>query len=231
MADCQAPVAPRLYSQIEHDERGNFEYQGDLQQPGLSLAALASSVRSHLEASVAGASFSVSGESFAGGRKLIVETLDAPADLSDPEARRTFELMLRDQVERFGFTRSNILQDFMSCSFYSEVRIGRAYWYALARRKGMTNIVEPLVPLAAFKRRIQPGDQLKLVAAPSGHRALGSTRKVIAVRSADLILEGPSYLKFPRAAAFACDGRQVRIGVGHDREPDAHLLYEWLRAA
>jgi hypothetical protein len=113
MADCPTPVAPRLYSQIEHDERGNLEYQGDLQQPGLSLPALAACVRRHLETSVAGASFSVRGESFAGWRKLIVEMLDAPADLSDPEARRRFELMLRDQVERFGFTRSNILQDYI----------------------------------------------------------------------------------------------------------------------
>lgn len=221
----------RLYSQVDPDERGNFEYVGDLQQPGLSLLALTSRVQSHLEDLILGGKFSVRGEAFAGGRKIIVDVLDAPGDLTDPEARRSFEVMVRDQIERFGFTRSNVRQDTMSCSFYSEVRVGRAYWAALAKRKSVANAVEPALSLAAFKRRLQPGDVLTLVAAPAGHRALGSARKVVAVRSADLILEGPSYLSFPRATAFACDGRRVRIGIGNERDPDAHLLYEWSRAA
>jgi len=220
----------KLHSQVDHDERGNFEYIGDLQQPGLSLSALTSQVQSHLEGLILGGKFSVCGEVFAAVRKIIVEILDAPGDLTDPEARRLFEVMVRDQIERFGFTRSNILQDTMSCSFY-KIRIGRPYWAALAKRKSVANAVEPTLSLAAFKRRLQPGDVLTLVAAPAGHRALGSARKVVAVRSSDLILEGPSYLSFPRATAFACDGRRVRIGIGNERDPDAHLLYEWSRPA
>ena len=47
----------------------------------------------------------------------------------------------------------------------------------------------------------------------------------MAVRSSDLIFEGKIYLDFPRASAFACDGRLVRIANGHERDPDAHLLY------
>ncbi|CCW16716.1 hypothetical protein EBBID32_10540 [Sphingobium indicum BiD32] len=226
------PVAAsaRLYSQTEHDERGNFHYEGDLFQQGEALPALCGRIEHHLGAHVVGAAFSVRGESFAGGRKVIIELLDAPADLTDETARRAFEVMLGDQIERFGFTRSNFYQDFMNCSFYNEVRIGRAYWAALAVRRGPANPVDPLISLAAFKKRLKPGDSLKLIAAPEGHRALGTTRKVMAVRSADLIFEGKIYLDFPRASGFACDGRLVRIANGHERDPDAHLLYEWLAA-
>lgn len=223
-----APV--RLYSQTEHDDRGNFAYEGDLFRQGEALPALCGRIERHLGAHVAGAAFSVRGESFAGGRKVVVELLGAPTDLTEEPARRAFEEMLRDQIERFGFTRSNFYQDFMNCAFYSEVRIGRAYWAALAARRGLANPVEPLVSLAAFKRRLKPGDALKLIAAPEGHRALGTTRTVMAVRSSDLIFEGKVYLDFPRASGFACDGRLVRIANGHERDPDAHLLYEWLPA-
>lgn len=225
----EAPA--RLYSQTAHDGRGNFHYEGDLYRQGEALPALCGRIERHLGVHVAGATFSVRGESFAGGRKVIVETLDGPVDLTAEADRRAFEEMLRDQIERFGFTRSNFYQDFIAVAFYNEVRIGRAYWAALAARRGPANPVEPLVSLAAFKRRLKPGDALKLIAAPEGHRALGTTRKVIAVRSADLIFEGKIYLDFPRASAFACDGRLVRIANGHERDPDAHLLYEWLPAA
>jgi hypothetical protein len=227
------PVAAsaRLYSQTEHDDRGNFHYEGDLFCQGEALPALCGRIERHLGDHVAGAVFSVRGESFAGGRKVIVELLDGPADLTDETARREFEVMLGDQIERFGFTRSNFYQDFMNCSFYNEVRIGRAYWAALAVRRGPANPVDSVISLAAFKKRLKPGDSLKLIAAPEGHRALGTTRKVMAVRSADLIFEGKVYLDFPRASGFACDGRLVRIANGHERDPDAHLLYEWQRSA
>lgn len=223
--------APLLYSQVEHDERGNFSYVGDLQQPGLGLPALTAAIERHLTNMVAGGRFSVRGETFAGGRKVIVEVLDAPADLADDVARRALEVAIRDQVVRFGFTRSNPLQDYMSCSFYNEVRIGRAYWAALAERRGIRNPVTATNSLAAFKRTVGVGDQLTLVDAPAGHRSLGMTRGIVAVRSADLALEGTTYLTLPKAAAFACDGKRIRIGIGSEREPDAHLLYEWLPVA
>lgn len=75
------------------------------------------------------------------------------------------------------------------------------------------------------------GDSLKLIDAPSGHRSLGTTRLITKVRSGDVMLEGRSYLSFPRASVFACDGKLLRIAIGSEYEPDAHLLYEWLRAA
>jgi hypothetical protein len=226
------PAAPPLlYSQVETDERGNFEYGGDLQRASLDLPELTVAIQRHLEVNVAGGRFSVRGERFAGGRKVIVELIDLPDDLSDDAARRSFETVARDQVERFGFVRSNVLRDFMTCSFFSEVRIGRSYWSALSARRGVQNPVNSAVSLAAFKRTVKVGDQLKLTAAPDGHRSLGTTRSIIKVRSADLVLEGPSYLTLPKSSAFACDGERIRIGIGSDREPDAHLLYEWIRAA
>jgi len=225
------PTSARLYSQTESDARGNFVYEGDLHRPGLTLPGLTSEIERHLEGMVAGGRFSVRGESFAGGRKVIVDVLDVPADLSLEEARHRFETMLRDQVERFGFTRSNILQDYMTCSFYSDVRISRSYWAVLASRNGSANPVASTMPLAAFKRAVRPGDQLRLVAAPAGHRSLGTVRSIVAVRSADLVLEGPSYLTLPGARAFACDGTHVRIAIGNERRPDDHLLYEWIRQA
>lgn len=220
-----------LYSQVAFDERGNFEYNGDLQKPGEDLSSIADRVGQHLRESFPDARFSILTQSFAGGRKIIAEVLDTPDDLSDRDARETFSVGIKDQIERFGFTRSNIHQDSHHCAFFCEVRIGQPYWTALAARRGTACTVKTLVPLAAFKKQVKPGDQLKLISAPGWHRSIGTTRRIAAVRSKDLVLEGPSYLGLPRAAQFACDGKLVWIGIGSEDRPDAHLLYEWLRDA
>lgn len=170
-------------------------------------------------------------ESFVGGRRISAEILDAPDDLTPREYQEALIIRVRDQMERFGWTRSNSLQDFYTTSFFAHVTIGATYWSAHAARRGPRNPVDTVVALVAFKKTLRVGDRLKLVDAPSGHRALGTIRTVTAVRSGDLILDGRSYLSFPRAAAFACDGRYVRIAIGNDHDPDAHLLYEWLREA
>src|SRR3546814_1146359 len=108
-----------------------------------------------------------------------------------------------------------------------EARIGQAYWAALASCRNPKNPVEAKVSLASFKKQVRAWDSLKLVDAPAGHRSLGTIRAITQVRSGDLILEGRSYLSFPRASAFACDGRLVRISNGSEYDPDSHLLYEW----
>lgn len=221
-------ASARPYSQTPYDDRGNFHYQGDLYRAGENLATLAGRIEPHLARHFPKAAFAIRTEKFAGGRKVTAEILDWPDDLTGREAQQTAQVAIRDQIERFGFTRTNPLQDFWSCSFYCEARIGQAYWATRARRKGLSNPVEAVVSLAAFKKRVKPGDALKLIAAPAGHRATGTTRIITKVRSGDLIREGRSHLSFPRAAAFACDGKLVRISIGSEYEPDAHLLYEWI---
>jgi hypothetical protein len=223
--DAGAP-AP-LYSQTPVDERGNFHYQGDLHRQGETLASIAARVEQHLRALFPEARFAIRTETFSGGRKITAELLDTPEDLTSDEAREAFIVRVSDQIERFGFTRSNLLQDFHSCAFFCEVRVGQAYWSALAQRRGARNEVASVISLAAFKKQLQPGDRLKLIAGPSWHRAIGAVRTVKAVRSKDIEFEGPIYLELPRAAQFACDGEHVRIAIGTEREPDAHLLYHW----
>ncbi|MFC3443861.1 hypothetical protein ACFOKF_22180 [Sphingobium rhizovicinum] len=228
MTDAMTPGAPlRLYSQTPFDERGNFHYQGDLHQSGEELTAISGRIARHLAVQFPEMKFAITTERFAGGRKITAEILDAPTELTSREAQNGILEAVRDQMERFGFTRSNIYQDFHSCAFFCEARIGQAYWSALGERRGRKNPVEPIIPLAAFKKWLKAGDSLKLVYAPTGHRALGTTRTVTKVRSGDLILEGKSYLSFLRASAFACDGRLVRISMGSEQDPNAHLLYEW----
>jgi hypothetical protein len=70
--------------------------------------------------------FAIRTEKFAGGRKVIAEILDAPTDLTGRDAQNAFIVEIRDQMERFGFTSTDPLQDFWSCSFYCDVRIGQA---------------------------------------------------------------------------------------------------------
>lgn len=230
MTDVPTPGAPaRLYSQTPFDERGNFHYQGDLYRPTDQLPTLAARITQHLAAHFPDTRFAISTEKFARGRKITAEILDTPTDLTSRDAQNAIFVAVRDQMERFGFTRSNIYQDYHSCSFFCEARVGRAYWSALARRLGAKNPVQGTVSLAAFKKQVKPGDRLRLLDAPAGHRSLGTTRAIIKVRSGDVILEGRSYLSFPRASAFACDGTLVRISIGSEYEPDAHLLYEWQR--
>jgi hypothetical protein len=222
---------PRLRSEMRYDERGNFAHEGDLYLAGESLSDLCRRIEAHLAEAVTGGRFALRGERFTGGRRVVVELLDATADISDRMARRAFETLLNDQVERFNLARGNVHQDYMHCSFFTHVQIGKVYWAALAARRGIANSVESTIPLAQFKRRVKPGDQLKLVAAHKGHRMLGTIRTVTAVRSGDIILDGKFYLTLPRAAAFACDGRLIRIANGNDNDPDEHLLYEWISTA
>lgn len=226
-----AEPLPRLYSQTDHDDRGNFQYLGDLYRPADDLPTLCRRIERHLGDQFPEISFAIRSERFSGGRKISVEVLDAPEDLSTREAQEAFTTRVRDQIERFGFCRTNPLQDYWNCSFYSEVAIRQAYWAALAARRGKANPVDNLVSLASFKKRLKPGDGLTLLHAPFNHRALGATRKVIQIRSKDFVFEGRSFCDFPRASNFACDGRLVRIAVGNEHEPDAHLLYEWQQAA
>jgi len=232
MTDATAPCASvRLFSQTDHDERGNFHYDGDLYRPREPLPTLARRIEDHLAAHFRDMRFALSTTTFAGGRSITVEILDSPTDLSDRETRDAMTAKVRDQMERFGFTRANPLQDFHACSFYAHVNVGRAYWSALAERRGTKSGVDALVSLAAFKRQVKAGDQMTLSAAPGWNKMIGTTRTIIAVRSKDLVFEGPSYLDFPRAAQFACDGKLVRIAIGTEHEPHAYLLYHWIRQA
>ncbi len=226
-----AAEEPRLYSQIEPDERGNFHYVGDLLQQREPFAALCKRIERHLASHLPHARFSVRGETFAGGRQITAELLDHANDLTDRTAKLAMLTAVRDQLNRFGFIRSNALQGYLSCFFYSDIRIASAYWAALARRRGQANAVENLMSLAAFRHRIQPGDKMKLIVGPSRNRAVGTIRTIIAVRSVDIIFEGKSSLRFPRSSCFSCDGRLVRIAFGSEEEPDAHLLYEWFPSA
>lgn len=228
-----APAVPslRLYSQTDHDERGNFHYEGDLHCPADDLPVLCRRIERHLASHFPEVRFAIHSQRFSGGRKMIAEVLDATEDLTTREAQDEFITRVRDQIERFGYCRSNFYQDFMAVSFYNEVRIAPAYWAALAARRGQANPVDNLVSLASFKKRLKPGDNLTLLHAPYQHRALGTARKVIQIRSKDFMFEGRSYCDFPRASNFACDGRLVRIAVGNEHEPDAHILYEWRPAA
>ncbi len=221
----EAPA--RLYSETPYDERGNFHYQGDLYRASEDLSTLRRRIETHLVSHFPEIRFALRSERFTGGRKITAEVLDAPGDLSTRDARETFITTVRDQIERFGFCRTNPLQDYWSCSFYAEVAIRQAYWAALAARRGKANPVDNLVSLASFRKRLKPGDTLTLLHAPFNHRALGAARKVIQVRSRDFVFEGRSYCDFPRASNFACDGRLVRIAIGNEHDPDAHLLYEW----
>ncbi|WP_336963680.1 hypothetical protein [Sphingobium aquiterrae] len=226
-SDDSAPVAtPLLYSHTACDERGNFHYRGDLHNPGENLATVAGRVERHLRSRFPEARFSVLTQKFSGGRKIIAELLDTPEDLTGREEQDAFTMKVKDEIERFGFTRSQLLQDSHSCAFFCEVRIGRPYWAALATRRGSGSTVEALIPLAAFKKRIKPGDQLKLIGAPDSYRTIGAIRTVKAVRSKDIVFEGPIYLDFPRAAQFACDGKLVRIAIGTEDHPGACLVYE-----
>lgn len=228
MTETPPATGSLLYSQTSFDERGNFHYQGDLHRPAEQLSSIASRIQAHLAAHFTSVAFAIRTKKFAGGRKIIAEILDAPQDLTGRDGQEAFIVAVRDQMERFSFTNSNLYQDMHNCAFFCDVRIGQSYWSALAARRGMKNPVEQRLSLAAFKKQVKPGDCLKLLGARQRHRALGTTRVITKVRSGDLILEGRSYLTFPRASAFACDGRLVRISIGSEYDPDEHLLYEWI---
>lgn len=126
-----AEPSPRLYSQTEHDDRGNFHYEGDLYRPADDLPTLCHRIERHLASQLPEIRFAIRSERFSGGRKITVEVLDAPEDLSTRDAQEAFIVRVRDQIERFGFCRTNPLQDYWNCSFYSEVCIRQAYWAAL----------------------------------------------------------------------------------------------------
>ena len=87
MTDVSTPSAPaRLYSQTPFDERGNFHYEGDLYRTGDNLSTLAARIDGHLKTKFPDTRFAIKTEKFAGGRKIIAEILDTPADLTGRDA-------------------------------------------------------------------------------------------------------------------------------------------------
>ncbi|MBA4090103.1 MAG: hypothetical protein C0494_05855 [Sphingobium sp.] len=223
-----APSDVPLYSETPTDDRGNFSYIGDLYRPGEPFASICARLGVHIAAQFPDLHCAITRSIFASGRKISVEIQDTSRNLRDDSNRDRFIVLVRDQIERFGFVHSNFMQDYMSVCFYCDVAVGPAYWAALAARTGLQNPVQPLMSLAQFKRTIKAGDTLCLLHASWTGRNIGVERTVEAVRSKDIIIAG-SYLTLPRASAFACDGDKVRIATGDGTNPDAHLLYRWTR--
>jgi hypothetical protein len=221
----------RLYSQTPYDDRGNFFYDGDLYHQSESLISTVERVEQHLRVQFPDARFAFQTERYTGGRKITAELLDTSEDLTSREAQQDFTVRVLDQIRRFGFNRANIYQDYHACAFFSQVRIGEAYWAALAKRQGVQNPVDTVVSLAAFRKQLKPGDRMVRIDAPDAPHTPEAIRIVQAVRSKDIVFDGPRYLQLPRATQFACDGKYVRIAIGSESQPDHHLLYEWQRQA
>src|SRR3546814_19176968 len=108
----------------------------------------------------------ISTEKLGRGRKIIAEILDTPADLTARDAQNDVFVAVRDQMERFGFTRSNLYQDFHTCSFYSAPRIGQAYWSPLASPRRPQNQAEAKVPPASLHKQIKARAPLQRVVPP-----------------------------------------------------------------
>lgn len=89
-------TAPRLYSQTPYDDRGNFHYTGDHFRQAEPLDELAARIERHICATFTDMRFSVRTERFAGGRKVRVEILDAPDDLTDRDAQNSMIVTVRD---------------------------------------------------------------------------------------------------------------------------------------
>src|SRR3546814_8725563 len=112
MTDVSTPGASaRPYSQTPFDERGNFHYEGDLYRPGDNLATLAARIEGHLKTKFPDTRFAIRTEKLGRGRKIIAEILDTPADLTARDAQNDVFVAVRDQMERSGFTRSNLYPD------------------------------------------------------------------------------------------------------------------------
>ncbi|GLT01023.1 hypothetical protein GCM10007897_24140 [Sphingobium jiangsuense] len=114
----------RLYSQTPIADNGDFHYQGDLQQQDESLASLSNRIARHLHDHFDTMRFLVSAEQLVGGRRITAELLEPPSDLTHWRDQRKLITSIRDQMERFGFHRLNLLDGNHDCSFFSEVRIG-----------------------------------------------------------------------------------------------------------
>lgn len=99
-----AAQQPRLYSETSTDDRGNFHHQGDLHRSGEPLPDIIRRLEHHLATTFADSRFALRGEAFAGGRKIVAEVLDHSGDLTAEADRAAFEVAVRDQIARFGFS-------------------------------------------------------------------------------------------------------------------------------
>ena len=217
------------------DAHGNYDNKGDLHRPGEKFDDLVPRVLAHLRQTFPGYEFSPERRVFAGGRSLTMHVIAGPEGLGDRESGETFIAKVRVEMDRFDHSRGNALSDYDNRSFFSFAKIDQRYHAQHAKIPEGTD-VEPKMTLAAFKRTLKVGDTIVLESTnnPYSQKMVGIERKVVQVRSGDFITEGADgrkiYFDFPKAAAFACDGKRFRLADATEHNPDGYRLYRWTRS-
>lgn len=214
------------------DTQGNYNDVGIHYVHGRKLEEIVDLIKRELAKELPDVTISIKTQKYSMGQSINIEILDAgERDIVVFHTKEALEQRVRDIAERFNQSRGNVYQDYSSTTYYTNVRTASSAFAAhAARNGGVSNPVESKMTLSAFKRTVKPGDRFDIL-----HGGRERVRIVSQVRSNDLAFvdengANKSYLSFGKASNFACDGELVRFAIGHEYDPDRHLLYRWVRS-
>jgi hypothetical protein len=207
----------------------------DLPRRAEGFDSLVPRLVAHLHETFPGYGFSPVRHCFAHGRSILINVTAGPAGLDDETAAEAFKTRVIAEMRSLDQCQEDATGGRRSRSFFPNVRIDGRYYASHAVAAAGTE-VERRMSLAEFRRTIKPGDRVVLESTDGEHaRASGNVgveRAVLQVRSGDMIIAtngGRSHFDFPRAAAFACDGKRFRVSDARAGRPNAYRLYRWIR--
>lgn len=216
------------------DAHGNYANNGDLHRHGETFDNMVPRMLTHLRTVFPEYDFAPKREIYSGGRSLTMSLISGPAGLGGREAGEAFLLKVKAEMDRFDRSQGNVHSDYHSGSFFGFAKIDPRYHAQHAEIIEGTE-VEPTMTLAAFKRTIKVGDKIVLEASNQTYsqKMIGIEREIVEARSGDFITQGADgrkiYFDYPKAAAFACDGKRFRLSDASERQPDGFRLYRWIR--
>lgn len=212
---------------MQIDPHGNYEQIGSKFVSGRTLDELVPLICAEIRHELPDVKLTCHTHKYSGGRSIKIIVLDpGNNDITDRVQAESLEKKISEIAARFNSQRGNIYSDYDSSSFHCFVQIDSSAYALHAGKSGpITNPVEKKISLTEFKRLLKPGDKMNCL-----HGSRPGMRVVKKIRSADFVFEGPLYMSWGRAADFACDGNKVRFALGNEREPDRHILYEWIRS-
>jgi hypothetical protein len=199
--------------------------KGDLYQQGRPPAEVAMALANLLEQTMPQSKFSVISRTTSTSWTLEIGIVGHDSDLSNQDALEKLKAALRASAERFILDKSVRAADHIERTFNLMINVHEDYW-SKRQAKALSPRFKPLGP-ANFHKALTVGDRLRDTAANLEYVVLSKSAGRFVTDNGQGF--GRKEWHVPRAAALRIDGNQLRFAQGSLKDPDKHLLLDWIK--